>query len=272
MSNMNQTQKTYKIILVGDGGVGKTSFIRRYIDIGETFERGYIATLGVEVYHTTYIHPDGQITHFTVWDTTGQEKYGGLADAYYLQADACLFIYDRTSKSTSKSLPKWRARVNRVVPNIKAIVCASMEDVQPHHDNDNMKSTVKDSLKRGMAFAQKYNYSHISFSAKAKTGLTNIFRRLTLLCNPTANIQLVKFLPEPTTIEFNINSSQESVKINVVTTPPPHVITTPTAPEKPVMKVKAKKAAPKIIMRELSKHNALFERRTRSGKIYNIGI
>ena len=268
---MNQTQKTYKIILVGDGGVGKTSFIRRYTGLGETFERGYIPTLGVEVYHTTYIHPNRQITHFEVWDTAGQEKFTGLADAYYLQADACVFMYDRTSKLTSKSLAQWRAKINRVVPNIKAIVCASKEDIQPC-SFENMNNVIKSTLKRGRTFAMKHNYPHISFSAKSKLGLLDIFRRLTLLCNPTADIRLVDFSPKPTTIEFNKDSTPESIKQNVVTTPPAHVVTTPTAPEKPVMKVKAKNTAPKVIKRKLSDYNPLFERRTRSGKVYNLGI
>lgn len=255
--NINQTQKTYKIILVGDGGVGKTSFIRRYTDIGSTFQGGYIPTLGVEVYHTTYIHPNGQMTHFEVWDTAGQEKYGAFADMYYLHADACIFMYDRTSKLTSKGLANWRAKVNRVVPNIKAIVCASKEDVKLRPD-ENINNVIKSSLERERAFAKKYNYSHISFSAKAQTGLTTIFRRLTLLCDPTADIRLVDF-SSASTIEFNKDSTPESINQNVVTTP--------TTPEKTVMKVKVKNA-PKVIKRKLSNSNPILKKRTCSGKLY----
>jgi GTP-binding nuclear protein Ran len=70
---------TFKVVLVGDGGVGKTTFVKRHIS-GE-FEKRYLATMGVEVrplkFHTNF----GPIL-FNVWDTAGQEKLGGLRDGY----------------------------------------------------------------------------------------------------------------------------------------------------------------------------------------------
>ena len=75
-----QTQKpTFKLVLVGDGGVGKTTFVKRHLT-GE-FEKKYVATLGVEV-HPLEFHTNHGRIKFNVWDTAGQEKFGGLRDGY----------------------------------------------------------------------------------------------------------------------------------------------------------------------------------------------
>ena len=65
----------FKLILVGDGGVGKTTFVKRHLT-GE-FEKKYVATLGVEV-HPLVFHTNRGAIKFNVWDTAGQEvsSYG----------------------------------------------------------------------------------------------------------------------------------------------------------------------------------------------------
>lgn len=70
---------TFKVVLVGDGGVGKTTFVKRHIS-GE-FEKRYIATMGVEVHPLKFFTNFGPIV-MNVWDTAGQEKLGGLRDGY----------------------------------------------------------------------------------------------------------------------------------------------------------------------------------------------
>lgn len=70
---------TFKVVLVGDGGVGKTTFVKRHLS-GE-FEKRYIATMGVEVHPLKFFTNFGPII-MNVWDTAGQEKLGGLRDGY----------------------------------------------------------------------------------------------------------------------------------------------------------------------------------------------
>ena len=80
-----QSQKVeFKVVLIGDGGVGKTTFVKRHVS-GE-FEKKYVPTVGVSVHPLKFFTNFGEIT-MNVWDTAGQEKYGGLRDGYYIQAN-----------------------------------------------------------------------------------------------------------------------------------------------------------------------------------------
>ncbi len=76
---VDQTIPEFKLVLIGDGGVGKTTFVKRHLT-GE-FEKKYIATLGVEVHPMVFHTSRGKIK-FMVWDTAGQEKLSGLRDGY----------------------------------------------------------------------------------------------------------------------------------------------------------------------------------------------
>ena len=80
----------FKLILVGDGGVGKTTFVKRHLT-GE-FEKKYVATLGVEVRCLDF-HTNRGVLKFNCWDTAGQEKFGGLRDGYYIKGQCAIIMY-----------------------------------------------------------------------------------------------------------------------------------------------------------------------------------
>lgn len=91
-------------MLVGDGGVGKTTLVKRHLT-GE-FEKKYIPTLGVEVHPLKFATNCGPLS-FNVWDTAGQEKFGGLRDGYYIQGQSAIIMFDVTSRITYKNVPNW---------------------------------------------------------------------------------------------------------------------------------------------------------------------
>ena len=66
----------------------------------------YIATLGVEVHPLRFYTNLGEII-FNVWDTAGQEKFGGLRDGYYIQGECAIIMFDVTSRITYRSVPNW---------------------------------------------------------------------------------------------------------------------------------------------------------------------
>ena len=118
---------TYKLLLVGDGGVGKTTWLKRHLT-GD-FEKKYVATLGVEVHPLTFATNYGDI-RFNVWDTAGQEKFGGLREGYYTNADAAIAFFDVTSRLSYKSVPCWIRDVKNVCKEIPMAICGNKIDLK----------------------------------------------------------------------------------------------------------------------------------------------
>eukprot|EP01112_Ceratiomyxa_fruticulosa_P016671 TRINITY_DN507_c0_g1_i2.p1 TRINITY_DN507_c0_g1~~TRINITY_DN507_c0_g1_i2.p1 ORF type:complete len:217 (-),score=48.37 TRINITY_DN507_c0_g1_i2:346-996(-) len=147
---------TFKLVLVGDGGTGKTTFVKRHLT-GE-FERKYVATLGVEVHPLTFHTNCGPIC-FNVWDTAGQEKFGGLRDGYYIQGQAAIILFDVTSRITYKNVPNWHRDLVRVCENIPIVLCGNKVDVK---DRKVKAKQITFHRKRGLQYydiSAKSNYN-----------------------------------------------------------------------------------------------------------------
>jgi GTP-binding nuclear protein Ran len=120
-----ETVPSFKVIIVGDGGVGKTTFVKRHIT-GD-FDQKYIATLGVEV------HPIGLNTNygpvgFNIWDCAGTEKFGGLRDGYYVGAQAAIVMYDVAQPETFKNVDMWIEKIRKMQADIPIIVVGNKVD------------------------------------------------------------------------------------------------------------------------------------------------
>eukprot|EP01123_Difflugia_compressa_P015014 TRINITY_DN822_c0_g1_i2.p1 TRINITY_DN822_c0_g1~~TRINITY_DN822_c0_g1_i2.p1 ORF type:complete len:219 (-),score=39.53 TRINITY_DN822_c0_g1_i2:201-857(-) len=152
MQTQQQTP-TWKLLLVGDGATGKTTFVKRHTT-GE-FEKKYIATVGVEVrplhFHTNY----GVIT-FNVWDTAGQEKFGGLRDGYYIAGQCGIIMFDVTNRMTYKNVPNWHRDIVRVCENIPIVICGNKVDIKDRK--------VK---AKGITFHRKKNLQYYDISARS---------------------------------------------------------------------------------------------------------
>lgn len=104
----------FKVLLVGDCGVGKTSLIRR-------FTKGYFSetqtsTIGVDFgMKTLDVH--GDKVKLQCWDTAGQEKFRALTQSYYRNADAVILVFDITKKGSFASIPQWLSDVHRYTSN-----------------------------------------------------------------------------------------------------------------------------------------------------------
>ena len=87
------------------------------------------ATLGVEVHPLVFYTNRGPI-RFNVWDTAGQEKFGGLRDGYYIQGQCAIVMFDVTSRVTYKNVPNWHRDLVRVCENIPIVLCGNKVDIK----------------------------------------------------------------------------------------------------------------------------------------------
>jgi GTP-binding nuclear protein Ran len=87
------------------------------------------ATLGVEV-HPLDFNTNRGLIRFNVWDTAGQEKFGGLRDGYYIQGQCGIIMFDVTSRVTYKNVINWHKDLARVCDNIPIVLCGNKSDVK----------------------------------------------------------------------------------------------------------------------------------------------
>lgn len=131
----------------------KTTFVKRHVT-GE-FEKRYNATQGVEVYPLGFFTNFGEIK-FEVWDTAGQEKFGGLRDGYYINGNCGIIMFDVTSRITYKNVPNWHRDLVRVCENIPVVLCGNKVDVKERR--------VK---AKSITFHRKKNLQYYDISAKS---------------------------------------------------------------------------------------------------------
>eukprot|EP00808_Paulinella_micropora_P020558 g52157.t1 len=143
----------FKVILCGDGGVGKTTFVKRH-RTGE-FTKKYVATMGVEVNPLPFYTNRGAVI-FNCWDTAGQEKFGGLRDGYYIGGQSAILMFDVTARVTYSSVPHWYKDLVRVCENIPIVLCGNKVDSK--------EMAVKP---RDIIFHRKMNLQYYDISAKS---------------------------------------------------------------------------------------------------------
>ena len=94
----------FKICLFGDGGVGKTTLLGRYLT--GLFKSNQTITIGVD-FHVKKIEVDGKIVLLQIWDFAGEARFRFLLPSYVLGASGGIFMYDITRYSSLKNFPEW---------------------------------------------------------------------------------------------------------------------------------------------------------------------
>ena len=185
----------FKLILVGDGGVGKTTFVKRHLT-GE-FEKKYVATLGVEV-HPLVFHTNRGPIKFNVWDTAGQEKFGGLRDGYYIQGQCAIIMFDVTSRITYKNVPNWHRDLTRVCENIPIVLTGNKVEIKDR------KVKAKQ-----ITFHRKKNLQYYDISAKSNYNFEKPFLYLARKLAGDPNLQFVES-PALAPPEVTINPAEQA--------------------------------------------------------------
>jgi len=161
--------KTFKCVIVGDGGVGKTTYL---VQLGhDRFDQKYCATLGVEVHPLTFsvfkMPNYTDYVRFNVWDTAGQEKFGGLREGYYIQADCAMVFFDLTNRLSFKNAFNWLRDIEVFTKNI--VIVGTKTDLSSRKvSEDDILTLTKN----------RYPYCEISTKTSNKEDLIKPFTEL----------------------------------------------------------------------------------------------
>nr|KYP45784.1 GTP-binding nuclear protein Ran-3 [Cajanus cajan] len=169
---------SFKLVIVGDGGTGKTTFVKRHLT-GE-FEKKYEPTIGVEVHPLDFFPNCGKI-RFYCWDSAGQEKFGGLRDGYYIHGQCAIIMFDVTARLTYKNVPTWHRDLCRVCENIPIVLCGNKVDVK----NRQVKA-------KQVTFHRKKNLQYYEISAKSNYNFEKPFLYLARKLAGDPNLHFVE--------------------------------------------------------------------------------
>jgi len=125
------TSNPIKIVIIGDGNVGKTTTVRRLSS--NEFHKKYIPTMGADVISVNIKTTKDEDIHINFWDTAGQEKFGGLRDAYYSSCDACIILFSLDDKGTYRNVPTWYREIVRACGSeLPIVIVGNKSDVREH--------------------------------------------------------------------------------------------------------------------------------------------
>lgn len=115
-----------KVVIVGNGGVGKSSMIQRYCR--GTFTRSYKKTIGVDFLEKE-LRVQGERVRLMLWDTAGQEEFDAITRAYYRGAQACVITFSTTDRASLLSVPRWMGRIRDECGNIPMVLVQNKIDL-----------------------------------------------------------------------------------------------------------------------------------------------
>jgi Ras-related protein Rab-21 len=153
-----------KLVLLGDGRVGKTSLTLRYVN--NVFSESQTATIQAS-YLTKRVNVDGQSVTLSIWDTAGQERFHALGPIYYRDADAALLVYDLLDKDSFDRVQSWVRELKKMASkNIVLAIAGNKSDLDKHRQVE-----IQESEK----YADSIGATHFVTSAKLNTGIEDVF-------------------------------------------------------------------------------------------------
>uniref|UniRef100_A0A3B3U8P2 Ras-related protein Rab-23 n=1 Tax=Poecilia latipinna TaxID=48699 RepID=A0A3B3U8P2_9TELE len=115
-----------KVVVVGNGAVGKSSMIQRFCK--GIFTKDYKKTIGVDFLERQII-VNGEEVRLMLWDTAGQEEFDAITKAYYRGAQACVLVFSTTDRESYQAIDNWREKVEAEVGNIPTVLVQNKIDL-----------------------------------------------------------------------------------------------------------------------------------------------
>lgn len=155
-----------KVVVVGNGGVGKSSMIQRYCK--GVFTSEYKKTIGVD-FLERLIQMKGQDVRLMLWDTAGQEEFDAITKAYYRGAQACVLVFSTVDRASFEAALSWRLKVEREVGAVPIVLVQNKIDL--------LDSAVVNS-EEAEALAKQMKVRFYRASVKEDLNINDVFKYL----------------------------------------------------------------------------------------------
>ncbi|CAH0402035.1 unnamed protein product [Chilo suppressalis] len=167
---MTNTSGTYnfKVVLLGEGCVGKTSLLLRYIE--DKFNDKHLTTLQA-TFLNKKLNINGKRINLSIWDTAGQEKFHALGPIYYRNSNGAILVYDITDEDSFGKVKNWVKELKKMLGSEIVLVIAGNK-IDLEHER-----TVP--LEEAESYAKMVGARHFYTSAKLNQGVEDLFLELT---------------------------------------------------------------------------------------------
>eukprot|EP01099_Mayorella_cantabrigiensis_P004901 TRINITY_DN3776_c0_g1_i1.p1 TRINITY_DN3776_c0_g1~~TRINITY_DN3776_c0_g1_i1.p1 ORF type:complete len:225 (-),score=46.88 TRINITY_DN3776_c0_g1_i1:234-908(-) len=155
---------TFKIVLLGESAVGKSSIILRYVQ--GTFNPEHVTTIQAS-FLTKKLNIDGTRLVLNIWDTAGQERYHGLGPLYYREANGAVLVYDITDQDTFVKVKNWVKELRRMLgQDIILALVGNKSDLERLRVVNNEEAE---------SYSASVGAQHFLSSAKLNRGVNELF-------------------------------------------------------------------------------------------------
>ena len=154
----------FKLLLIGDSGVGKSCLLLRFAD--DTYTESYISTIGVDFKIRT-IELEGKTIKLQIWDTAGQERFRTITSSYYRGAHGIIVVFDVTDVESFNNVKQWLHEIDRYAcQNVKKLLVGNKCDLAS-------KRAVP--TEQAKEFADSLGIQYLETSAKNSTNVEKAF-------------------------------------------------------------------------------------------------
>ena len=157
----------FKILIIGESGVGKTCLLLRFTE--DSFTTTFLTTIGID-FKIKIINLENKLIKLQIWDTAGQERFRTITKTYYKGAHGIILTYDVTDQDSFKNIRNW-------IKQIEANAQGNVKRVLVGNKCDKPDRVVTEEEKKKLA--DDYSMSFFETSAKTNKNVTEVFYHLT---------------------------------------------------------------------------------------------
>ncbi|XP_022666255.1 ras-related protein Rab-35-like [Varroa jacobsoni] len=183
----------FKLLIIGDSGVGKSSLLLRFAD--NTFSGNYITTIGVDFKIRT-LEIDGERVKLQIWDTAGQERFRTITSTYYRGTHGVVVVYDVTNGESFANVKRWLHEIDQNCDVVNRILVGNK------NDDPQRKVVVTEDAQ---AFADRMNIKLFETSAKDNLNVEEMFNAITRMVLASKKEQLLQNQPSQKGNKIQIN-------------------------------------------------------------------